>query len=43
MTGDEALVRRYIELGCVFAAIGSDVGVLARGAESLAAKYAPSI
>jgi 4-hydroxy-2-oxoheptanedioate aldolase len=43
LTGDETLVRRYIELGCMFTAVGSDVGVLARGAESLAAKYAPSV
>jgi 4-hydroxy-2-oxoheptanedioate aldolase len=42
LTGDETLVRRYIELGCMFTAVGSDIGVLARGAESLAAKYAPS-
>ena len=40
LTGDEALARRYIELGCMFTAVGSDVGILGRGAESLAAKYA---
>jgi 4-hydroxy-2-oxoheptanedioate aldolase len=43
LTGDETLARRYIELGCMFTAVGSDVGILARGAESLAAKYAPSV
>jgi 4-hydroxy-2-oxoheptanedioate aldolase len=39
LTGDEALARRYIELGCMFTAVGSDVGILGRGAESLAARY----
>jgi 4-hydroxy-2-oxoheptanedioate aldolase len=39
LTGDEALARRYMELGCLFTAVGSEIGVLARGAESLAAKF----
>jgi 4-hydroxy-2-oxoheptanedioate aldolase len=39
LTGDEALIRRYLELGCAFIAVGSDVGILARGSEQLAAKY----
>jgi 4-hydroxy-2-oxoheptanedioate aldolase len=39
LTGDDALIRRYLELGCGFVAIGSDVGILARGSEQLAAKY----
>jgi 4-hydroxy-2-oxoheptanedioate aldolase len=39
LTSDEALARRYIELGCSFTAVGSDVGILARGAEALAAKF----
>jgi 4-hydroxy-2-oxoheptanedioate aldolase len=39
LIGDEQLARRYIELGCLFTAVGSDVGILARGAESLAAKF----
>jgi 4-hydroxy-2-oxoheptanedioate aldolase len=42
LTGDEALARRYIELGCAFTAVGSDVGILARGAENLAAKFRPA-
>jgi 4-hydroxy-2-oxoheptanedioate aldolase len=42
LTGDEALARRYIELGCAFAAVGSDIGILARGAENLAAKFKPA-
>ena len=42
LTGDEALARHYIALGCTFTAVGSDVGILARGAESLAAKFKPT-
>lgn len=42
LTSDETLARRYIELGCVFAAVGTDVGILARGAESLAARFMPA-
>ncbi len=39
LTGDDALIRRYLELGCAFVAVGTDVGLLARGSEQLAAKY----
>lgn len=39
LTGSEALARRYIELGCRFVAVGSDVGMLARGTEALAARF----
>lgn len=39
LTADEALARRYVELGCVFTAVGSDLGILARGAERLAARF----
>lgn len=39
LVGDETLTRRYIEIGCAFVAVGSDVGILARGAEALAAKF----
>jgi 4-hydroxy-2-oxoheptanedioate aldolase len=39
LTGDERLARRYIELGCLFTAVGSDIGLLARGAEQLCAKF----
>jgi 4-hydroxy-2-oxoheptanedioate aldolase len=35
----EADARRWIELGCQFVAVGSDVGILARQSEALAAKY----
>jgi len=39
LTSDEALAKRYIELGCLFTAVGSDIGLLARGADALAAKF----
>jgi 4-hydroxy-2-oxoheptanedioate aldolase len=39
LTGDEALARRCIELGCLFTAVGADIGILARGSEQLAAKF----
>lgn len=39
LTGDERLARRCIELGCLFTAVGSDVGILARGADQLAARF----
>jgi 4-hydroxy-2-oxoheptanedioate aldolase len=39
LIGDEALARRYIELGCTFTAVGSDVAILGRGAEQLAARF----
>lgn len=37
----EAEAKRWLELGAVFVAVGSDVGLLARGSEALAAKYKP--
>ena len=39
LTGDERLARRYLELGCLFTAVGSDVGILARGTEHLVAQF----
>jgi 4-hydroxy-2-oxoheptanedioate aldolase len=36
---NEPLARRFLESGCVFTAIGSDVGLLARGTEQLAARF----
>jgi 4-hydroxy-2-oxoheptanedioate aldolase len=39
LTGDEKLARRYIELGCVVAAVGADIAILARGSEQLAARF----
>jgi 4-hydroxy-2-oxoheptanedioate aldolase len=39
LTGNEALARRYLDLGCVFTAVGSDTGLLARNAEALARRF----
>ncbi|MDT9013495.1 MULTISPECIES: 4-hydroxy-2-oxoheptanedioate aldolase [Novosphingobium] len=39
LIADERLARRYIELGASFVAVGTDVTVLARGAEALAARF----
>ena len=39
LTPDEELARRYIGLGCVFTAVGSDIGILARVTEQLAARF----
>jgi 4-hydroxy-2-oxoheptanedioate aldolase len=35
LTAQRDLARRYIELGCQFVALGSDVGLLSAGADSL--------
>jgi 4-hydroxy-2-oxoheptanedioate aldolase len=39
LTFDEALARRYIELGSLFTAVGMDAAVLARETEKLAARF----
>lgn len=39
LIADEALARRYLALGATFVAVGTDVTILARGAEALAAKF----
>jgi 4-hydroxy-2-oxoheptanedioate aldolase len=39
LTGRPDLVERYIALGCLFVAVGSDVGILASGADRLVAQY----
>jgi 4-hydroxy-2-oxoheptanedioate aldolase len=39
LTPNETLARRYIELGCLFVAVGSDLGILANGSTQLAAKF----
>ncbi|HXP98057.1 MAG TPA: HpcH/HpaI aldolase/citrate lyase family protein [Telmatospirillum sp.] len=39
LTGDEKLAQHYIDIGCLFVAVGSDLGLLARGSEQLAAKF----
>jgi 4-hydroxy-2-oxoheptanedioate aldolase len=36
---DAELAQHYVELGCLFAAVGSDTALLARGADQLAAKF----
>jgi 4-hydroxy-2-oxoheptanedioate aldolase len=42
LIGDEALARRYLDLGCLFVAVGSDLALLARGADALAARFRAS-
>ena len=39
LTGNEEEARRYIAWGYTFVAVGSDVGLLARGADTLAKKF----
>jgi 4-hydroxy-2-oxoheptanedioate aldolase len=41
LIADEALARRYLELGASFVAVGTDVTILARGAEAGAALRRP--
>src|SRR5512145_3380903 len=42
LTPSEADARHWLECGALFVAVGSDVGILARGAEALAAKFKKS-
>ncbi len=39
LTFDESLAKRYIELGCLFTAVGMDLAILARETEKLAARF----
>jgi 4-hydroxy-2-oxoheptanedioate aldolase len=39
LVGDEPLAKRCIEAGSLFTAVGTDVGILARGVERLAARF----
>lgn len=39
LTTNEEQAKRQLGLGALFVAVGSDVGILARGAEALAAKF----
>jgi 4-hydroxy-2-oxoheptanedioate aldolase len=39
LTPNEADARQWLECGALFVAVGADVGILARGAEALAAKF----
>ena len=41
--GVETDARKWLDAGCLFVAVGSDIGLLARGAEALLAKFKPSI
>lgn len=42
LTPNEADARHWLECGALFVAVGADVGILARGAEALAAKFKKS-
>ena len=39
LMANEELARHWLKLGATFVAVGADVGILARGADGLAAKY----
>lgn len=39
LIADEALALRYLDLGATFVAVGTDVTILARGAEALAQRF----
>lgn len=39
LSADVALAERYIARGCQFVAVGTDMGLLARGAEALVARF----
>ena len=39
LIADETLARRYLDRGASFVAVGTDVGLLARGAEALARRF----
>jgi 4-hydroxy-2-oxoheptanedioate aldolase len=41
LTPSETDARHWLECGALFVAVGADVGILARGAEALAAKFKP--
>jgi 4-hydroxy-2-oxoheptanedioate aldolase len=42
LTGNEEEARRYIDWGYLFVAVGSDVGLLAKAADTLAKKFKPA-
>ena len=42
LTPNETDARHWLDCGALFVAVGADVGILARGAEALAAKFKPS-
>ncbi|MES2096528.1 MAG: aldolase/citrate lyase family protein [Pseudomonadota bacterium] len=39
LSADVAAARRYLELGCLFVAVGTDMGLLARATDALAAEF----
>src|SRR5262245_21692877 len=39
LTPNEELARKQLQAGALFVAVGTDIGILARGAESLAARF----
>ena len=39
LTAVEAEARHYLEIGCLFVAVGADVGLLARESEKLCARF----
>lgn len=39
LMGDEALARRYLDVGCTFVAVGTDIGLFVRGTSDLAERY----
>ena len=39
LTPNRTLARRWLDCGALFVAVGADVGILARGAEALAAEF----
>jgi 4-hydroxy-2-oxoheptanedioate aldolase len=39
LTVNEELAKRQLAAGALFVAVGADVGILARGAEALAARF----
>ena len=41
LTPNEADAKHWLQCGTLFCAVGADVGILARGAEALAAKFKP--
>ena len=43
LMADETLAKRYLELGAAFVAVGTDVTILARGAETLAASFGAAV
>ena len=42
LTADEALAKHYVASGAAFVAVGSDLGILARQSEALAARFKPA-